>query len=530
MPRRVLFALAVTLALGAPTPMRASVVTPLDTPALVKRSTVIVRGAVESVVSGPGEDGSLYTWVSVGVEESLRGADGRDRITLRLPGGVWRDRVSLVHGSPAFRPGESVVLFAAPTRSGHLTVTGLFQGKLRIEGSGRQAEVVPDPGTGARVIGGRGSNVPAAREPLSRFLSQVRALVQLGPGPAPAGDRLSAPAPPAAEVQPAFTLLNPLLPFRWFEPDAGAPVGLLFNPDGAPISLADAVAGFDAALAHWTDVDGSTLVMADGGATGQACRVFFDGSVVSHGDPCGQITPFEPTTCSGVLAITGISGFSLETKVVNGVSFLRMTEADIVFNADTECFFAGADGPANYEEVLSHEMGHVLGLGHSCGDSFSPVCVPGTEADDALMRAFAHGGGRGGAPRADDIDGARFLYPPAGFVETFLNQESFTTGETHTLLADFNGTASADIYVLLVLPNGSFVSIAPGFPVNVLVPAATAVPLGFAVDVPLFSYLFTGAEEAGAYTWVTLLVSAGGDPSQYANWLDYDLASFDFTP
>lgn len=529
-PARRACVVALMLAVLAPAGARASVVTAMGTEALVDLSTVIVRGEVVDVRSGPDGRGVLYTWVTLRVDESLRGGEGRARITVQVPGGAWRGRVSRVLGAPSFTPEERVVVFARPGSDGQLAVTGLFQGKLRIVEEEGAAYVVQDPGAEARVVR-RGDDPPAPlRQPLDRLLDDIRARVALDAGPAPGSAAQAGAAPHAPGEAPSFTLLNPLLPFRWFEPDSGAPVSLMFNVNGAPVSAPDAVAGFGAALGHWTDVTGSTLAMVDGGDTAQACRLFFDGSVISHGDPCDQIPDFDAITCSGVLAITGISGFTLESRTVNGVSFLRMTEADIVFNADTECFYAGADSALNYEEVLSHEMGHVAGLGHSCGDSFSPACTPGSELDDALMRAFAHGGGRGGAPRADDVDGVRFVYPPAGFVDAFLNQETFSASETLTLRADLNGTATIDFYLLLVLPDGNFVSIAPGLPVNAVVPAATGVPLVFAPDLELFSHTFTGDEAGGTYTWVVLLVAAGADPTDSANLRGFDVESFALVP
>jgi hypothetical protein len=212
------------------------------------------------------------------------------------------------------------------------------------------------------------------------------------------------------------------------------------------------------------------------------------------------------------------------------VSFLEMTEADTVFNAGTECFYAGPDAAKNYEEVLAHEMGHGIGMGHSCDDDFTPACVPGTEQDDALMRAFAHGGGRGGTPHADDVDGIRFIYPPAGFVDLQVSDATLVTGENQALTCDLNGTASVDFYLALVYPGGFFVSIAPGFPVNTLAPAATNVPLSFVRDAPLVSYTWTGAEPAGSYAWVAILARAGTNPAVAANRLSVDVAPFTFTP
>jgi len=55
----------------------------------------------------------------------------------------------------------------------------------------------------------------------------------------------------------------------------------------------------------------------------------------------------------------------------------------------------------NVQEILTHEIGHALGLGHS-------------QFSDATMAAFAHFDGRCASIRADDIDGIRAIYPGSG--------------------------------------------------------------------------------------------------------------------
>jgi hypothetical protein len=284
---------------------------------------------------------------------------------------------------------------------------------------------------------------------------------------------------------------------------------------------------FVAATVNWTGVTGSTIVMQDGGDTTAACFQKDGVSAVSHGDVCNQFPDFDPVTCSGVLAVTGAANFSLQSKAVNGTGFFRFLEEDIVINSDTDCFFSD---PGNYGEVVGHEMGHVIGLGHSCGDLFTPDCSTSPLADAALMNAFAHGDGRGPTPQEGDINGARKIYPPPGFILAKVTGSAVSTGQTHSLGADFNGTARADIYAILVFPDGtSFYSVGASG-INTLTPLAANAQLGFTVGVPLFSHTFVGTEAAGTYTWYLLLVRPGTNPSQSANWLGADTATFSFTP
>lgn len=88
----------------------------MDLPTLVRLSVVVVRGEVEAIATAPDErDRWIETWVTLRIEEGLKGAADGDRLTLRLPGGAWGERRSLVFGVPGFEVGERVVVFAAPT-------------------------------------------------------------------------------------------------------------------------------------------------------------------------------------------------------------------------------------------------------------------------------------------------------------------------------------------------------------------------------------------------------------------------------
>lgn len=529
-PRAGILLACVALVLGVVTPVRASVVTYMDIETLVRLSPVIVRGEVEAIVSrSDAAHTQIHTDVTIRVEEWLKGGAGHDRVTLQLPGGIVGSYGSVVPGTPAFGKGERVLVFLARTKKGALTVTGLHQGKYRIESEGGTEFAVQEGARDTSVVLRRTQERGSARRPLAELLDEVRSLVQRDPL-APAVDVTPPAVSPddTASADLGFTL-HQIFPMRWFEPDSGTPVTMVFNAANAPNVHGGVRPQFEAASRNWTNVTGATVVMRDGGDTTNDCIVVSDRvNTISHSDPCGQLDrfPFDPVNCSGVLALTVTWFDFFQTRVVNGVTFRRLLDTDIITNDGTDCFLADA---ANYGEVIAHEMGHVIGLGHSCGDSFSPACTGLPVSDDATMRASAHGDGRGPEPHLGDINGVRFHYPPPGFVDAKLDGTSFATGQTMNLTADFNGTAQADLYVILTLPGGGFIALGAGAP-NTLAPLVTDLALGFAVDAPLFSLTFTGAEPAGAYGWFTLLVRPGTNPTQPANWLSVDSAPFTFTP
>jgi hypothetical protein len=116
-------------------------------------------------------------------------------------------------------------------------------------------------------------------------------------------------------------------------------------------------------------------------------------------------------TCSaGILAVTSIASYDTsQPRVINGVSFYRALESNLTFNPHASCYFTDH---CNLREIITHEMGHGLGLHHSWDSSFGGSPTPTDQV--ATMYWVAHFDGRCASLRQDDINAITFVYPGGG--------------------------------------------------------------------------------------------------------------------
>src|SRR5262249_28986678 len=117
-------------------------------------------------------------------------------------------------------------------------------------------------------------------------------------------------------------------------------------------------------------------------------------------DPYSEVD--DMVSCSGVLAVGGFCN-SGGTISVNGTTFQRIVGGDLrVNNGVGACF-----GTTSTAEVLTHEIGHAIGMGHSSEDPNEPNAT----LKDATMYFLAHFDGRGASVHSDDIAGVSAIYP-----------------------------------------------------------------------------------------------------------------------
>src|SRR5438067_7245630 len=369
----------------------ATVLVPMSDADLVRTSHLIVVGHVRRIETRELRDGRLLTEIALAVEQTLKGRIRTGKVVVTSPGGRIGERSVQVYGAPSFAAGERVLVFLKRTPEGRLRTNALALGKYHLD---RASVAVPlarrtEPRLDARHLGA--------------FVTQLRALAASEPQDTMPSGRAASRRDEVLQraVTERFTFLgNP--PVRWFD---GAVTFRVANAEPA-LGQATTLAVVGGAFAAWTNVASASIVLGAGPATVPARSVaggVCDGvNTIQFDDPFGEVN--DMVGCSGVLAIGGFCS-SGEQMTVNGMTVHRIVEGDVTLNNRVgSCF-----GATNTTEVLTHEVGHAIGLAHPSQNFNEPNPV----LKDATMFFVAHFDGRGASVHADDVAGVSALYPMA---------------------------------------------------------------------------------------------------------------------
>jgi hypothetical protein len=341
---------------------------------------VIVTGRVEGVSSAwDTQVSKIYTYVSVIVFDVMKGTAGRERIVIKQLGGTVGSVGLSIQDQAMFAPGEEVLLFLeSRPRDRTLYTAALWQGKWIVESA---------PASGDRMA--------VQRVPDGRFsteeryaLSDIRIRTRDARGNQSAAVNTQPAETPADRVGGAFTLLGPYR-FGHVPPvdmQAGGQPGLA---GGGTMQILSAISRWNAA--------GSPFRFGIGTPNAPArclSSTFGEGHVtISFMDPCGEISDE-----GGTLAIGG-SYYS--TDIIDtfaGQTYFRALEGFII-NNNSSVALNYLSTPGCFEDIQTHELGHVLGLNHSADPS-------------ALMSASLNAqcvtAPRGLGP--DDVAGLRWIY------------------------------------------------------------------------------------------------------------------------
>ena len=380
---------------------------------LLQQSPVVFAGRItRRMPAGANADGLvLDTLYEVAVLRVLKGAVS-PTVMLKLPG-ASNDVAGLrVAGIPQYEAGVSLIVFAQPMHDGTYRPVQLMLGLFREVVALGDSFYVRDLHRGVSLDRAMHSEYARPRHG-ARFIAWLTAASRGDIRPA---DYLVDPSP---EDRGKFTPLTiPYngveTPTRWQKFDQGLTEPWFATSSGQAGMLTDEFAQVQQALAAWTNDATSNIRLAYGGVVvsdsgnGTATQSRDNRSAVIWNDPDNDIPGAYDCKGGGTLAFGGPFVQNLHTHATR--THWTIVEGFVVVQDGAGCDFDG-NGGADGAETLAHEIGHALGFGHSCGDSESPPCNSNPVLDDALMRAYIHGDGRGASLRADDIAGALYLYP-----------------------------------------------------------------------------------------------------------------------
>lgn len=415
LPRLAIPTLAV-LALGAATDTASatSFVAVADRD-LVDQAGLIVVGEVAGVATCRRGDAPC-TEVQVRIDRLLKGALDTSPIAVRLPGGVREDGLGLhIFGAPRLEQDDVVLLFLRPDPDRGWRILHLMLGAFhRVQTGtgpawdrrlGEAAEVVLPPRSGLR----RGLR---EHDAFLAWIADRTAGIHRESDYFLAGSARAEPTTPSSESA-GFTLLESGgFNLRWFDFDSGSAVSWRVHEDGQPgLTSQQLLGAVETATAAWSapfsliryQLDSPATTTTSGGLT------TFDGVNTFLFENPNNNPDFNSDFSCGSGGILAIGGPWFQNTTIRG--FHPIVGGDVITNRGLDCFFIASRDPQNVaEQLFGHELGHTLGIGHSCGDASSPSCSSDPLLSDAIMRASIHNDLRGARLNQDDSAACEALY------------------------------------------------------------------------------------------------------------------------
>jgi hypothetical protein len=378
-------------------PAGATTFTMISDGALADQAALIVQATVlasePAPIAGPPSTDYFFQ-----VERVMKGYVAGSTIVVRVLGGIGTDGIGLrIWGAPRFRQGERALLFLEPRGDGtydilHLMLGAFHElqvGERRLALRNLEETVEALPASGEESLKADQLDGPRDFEAFVEWLSErdrgetgrADYLSRLGEGEKPVtGD-------PQVLLEDRCTGLN----FRWSEFDRAKSVDWKLEKPRA--RQQGSRGSFGEARSAWSRAGGSRIQLTATGAvsTGAGFASADGVNALLLGDPFDQLAGEFRCSAGGILSVAGVwfdNGRSQECHFVEpGVKgtfrdqlFLQILEADIVTNDGSACFFIS--NPSGEAEVLTHELGHALGLAHS-------------DVDESIMRGPVRDDGRG---------------------------------------------------------------------------------------------------------------------------------------
>ena len=416
--RLILFVAASVLALTGT--LAATTYVPISDAELFRRADVVVHGVVTSSETLEARDGMPETVTVVAPLRVWKGTLGGDLVLHQAGGQLPDGRFFHLFGRPEYAVGAEVVVFAIAREEGDFQTAEMQLGKFTVARDDAGAlYAVPDLTIGEKprveivrpdrpVVMDPSLELPLARHvpdrdvrdaspewdpqprELARFLDYLDAGAA-GPRPLsiePAGELTPVVhQEPGKTVRPEWGNINNSL-WRY---NNGATAAWSFN--GTANVTGGGVAEATGALASWTNDPNSTINYTYNASGANPINLNASSS------PCGWSTCI--TSSGGVIGCGGPNGGGSNSWRGDGYNTITGGTVWLRCYATLNAF-----GSVTTQSVLTHELGHTLGLGHSDQNvSVHDTCT-GDESL-AIMRSYAQNRTTLGT---DDQDAIRWLY------------------------------------------------------------------------------------------------------------------------
>jgi len=384
----------------------ATTVVPISDRELRSRADVVVRGVVVSTEASEDAAGRPETVSVIQPFEVLKGELSGNLVIHQVGGRLPDGRFFQIWGRPEYQPGHEIVVFGIARPEGDFQTAEMILGKFEVQRD-EDGQLFAVPGLAVDAPAGvtvrlRAKDEPDAGEESLGPTSRPRQLEQFLRSIRQPGRETVASAAPRGALK---SVVHAQYSGRGALPQWGNYSGLwrwtngataVWSTDGTANITSGGSSEARGALASWTNEPNSTINYTYGAG----------GPNIIHLDalssPCGW------TSClagGGVIGCGGPTGGA--ASAWRGESYMTITGGEVWVRSFCSLNLYPS---AVYQAVVTHELGHTLGLAHS-DQVASPHDVCRGDEDAAQMRSVVQSYTFLGT---DDSDGVRWLYGDGG--------------------------------------------------------------------------------------------------------------------